>query len=204
MAIAINGAGTITGVSAGGLPDGCIQAADIASGVIPAGGKCLQVVQTVITAITSSTTTTWADISGFAVTTGTLASSSSKLLIWVDMLIGSRTSYTRQVRMKVTPSGGSAAYPYIGVGNTTSAFGAGSAGTGENVTMYMGYNSSSTDDSQAAQENATYLYSASSTVAHTIQMEWIQESGNTSYLNRSYNGNYGNGLGSLIVMEIGA
>ena len=33
MAIAINGAGTITGISAGGLPDGVIQSADLASGV---------------------------------------------------------------------------------------------------------------------------------------------------------------------------
>ena len=36
MPIAINGSGTITGISAGGLPDGIIQAADLASGV---GGK---------------------------------------------------------------------------------------------------------------------------------------------------------------------
>src|SRR6056300_1792758 len=36
MAITINGTGTITGISAGGLPDGSVTAADIASGVIPA------------------------------------------------------------------------------------------------------------------------------------------------------------------------
>jgi len=43
MAIAINGAGTITGISAGGLPDGIIQEADLASGV--GAGKLLQVVE---------------------------------------------------------------------------------------------------------------------------------------------------------------
>ena len=42
MPIVLNGSGTITGISAGGLPDGIIQAADLASGV---GGKTLQVVQ---------------------------------------------------------------------------------------------------------------------------------------------------------------
>lgn len=46
MPIVLNGSGTITGISAGGLPDGIIQSADLASGV---GGKILQVVQTVKT-----------------------------------------------------------------------------------------------------------------------------------------------------------
>ena len=36
MPIAINGSGTITGITAGGLPDGCVTADDLASGV---GGK---------------------------------------------------------------------------------------------------------------------------------------------------------------------
>jgi hypothetical protein len=54
MAIAINGAGTITGITAGGLPDGVIQGADLASGV---GGKVLQVVNTTITAASAFTGT---------------------------------------------------------------------------------------------------------------------------------------------------
>ena len=40
MPITLNGAGTVSGISAGGLPDGIIQSADLASGV---GGKILQV-----------------------------------------------------------------------------------------------------------------------------------------------------------------
>ena len=44
MAIQINGNGTITGISAGGLPSGTVTAATLASGV---GGKILQVVQSV-------------------------------------------------------------------------------------------------------------------------------------------------------------
>ena len=39
MAITINGTGSITGLTAGGLPDGSITAADIASGVIPANAE---------------------------------------------------------------------------------------------------------------------------------------------------------------------
>tara|TARA_Y100001938_G_C7753011_1_gene264814 strand:+ start:46 stop:453 length:408 start_codon:yes stop_codon:yes gene_type:complete len=33
MPITINGSGTVSGISAGGLPDGCIQSADLAAGV---------------------------------------------------------------------------------------------------------------------------------------------------------------------------
>lgn len=40
MPITLNGSGTVSGISAGGLPDGIIQSADLASGV---GGKILQV-----------------------------------------------------------------------------------------------------------------------------------------------------------------
>ena len=36
MTVTVFGNGTVTGISAGGLPDGCIQSGDIASGVIPA------------------------------------------------------------------------------------------------------------------------------------------------------------------------
>ena len=34
MAITINGAGTITGISAGGLPDGCVVADDLATEIL--------------------------------------------------------------------------------------------------------------------------------------------------------------------------
>ena len=63
MAITINGSSnTITGLAAGGLPDGSIQAADLASGV---GGKLLQVIQNVKTDVCSTTTqNTWTDIGG--------------------------------------------------------------------------------------------------------------------------------------------
>ena len=41
MPITINGSGTVTGLSVGGLPDGIVDADTLASG---AGGKILQVV----------------------------------------------------------------------------------------------------------------------------------------------------------------
>jgi hypothetical protein len=56
----------------------------------------------------------------------------------------------------------------------------------------------------AGGESFVYLYTASSTVAHTVQMEWRVESGGTMYLNRDVADNYGRGTSSLTVMEIGA
>jgi hypothetical protein len=38
MALSFAGNGTITGLSVGGLPDGCITSSDLSSGVIPAAG----------------------------------------------------------------------------------------------------------------------------------------------------------------------
>jgi len=82
MAITINGSGTITGVSAGGLPDGCVTADDIAS--LPSG-SVLQVVQgTSFTpsANTYTTSTGWTDtgLSG----TITPSASGNKILILVE------------------------------------------------------------------------------------------------------------------------
>ena len=61
MPITIAGSGTITGLSAGGLPDGSIQAADLASGV---GGKILQVVQSAKLDHFDTASTTYGDVTG--------------------------------------------------------------------------------------------------------------------------------------------
>ena len=64
MPITLNGSGTVSGISAGGLPDGIIQSADLATGV---GGKILQVLQTIKTDVFSTTSTSY--VSSFTSTT---------------------------------------------------------------------------------------------------------------------------------------
>ena len=76
MPIVINGSGSITGISAGGLPDGIIQAADLASGV---GGKILQVVSTTYSTQVSTTGTSILD-TGLNCSI-TPSSSSNKILV---------------------------------------------------------------------------------------------------------------------------
>ena len=77
MPITLNGSGTVSGISAGGLPDGIIQSADLATGV---GGKILQVIQVVKTSKQSVQSQTMVDITGFELTI-TPSSASSKILL---------------------------------------------------------------------------------------------------------------------------
>ena len=85
MPIAINGSGTITGISVGGLPDGIVDADMLAANAVTAGklssgvgGKILQVVQTFKNDSFSTTSTSYVDITGFSVTI-TTSSTSNKI-----------------------------------------------------------------------------------------------------------------------------
>jgi hypothetical protein len=84
MPIILNGTGTISGLTAGGLPDGVITTAELAPG---AGGKILQVVQSVKSdqAILNSTSMT--DITGLSASI-TPASTANKVLVLVDFKYG--------------------------------------------------------------------------------------------------------------------
>ena len=84
MPITLNGSGTVSGISAGGLPDGIIQSADLASGV---GGKILQVQSTVKSDGFSATVggaATTNVITGLTVTI-TPASTNSKILLMANI-----------------------------------------------------------------------------------------------------------------------
>ena len=55
MPITINGAGTVTGINAGGLPDDCITTADIAAGAVTQAKRSEQLTQGTPVASTSGT-----------------------------------------------------------------------------------------------------------------------------------------------------
>ena len=76
MPITINGNGTVTGLAVGGLPDGTVDADTLASGV---GGKVLQVLSVNKTDTTSSTSTSYVDITG--ITLNITPQTNSKVLI---------------------------------------------------------------------------------------------------------------------------
>ena len=163
MAITINGSGTITGVSAGGLPDGCVDADTLASGV---GGKVLQVVSTTKTDIFSLTgTTTFTDITGLSVSI-TPSSTSSKILVfgnvYTSISVISNTVATRLVRGSTAIGGGTPE------GNRQSAI----AGTRGFTDSYFNH-------------GFNYLDSPSTTSATTYKIQMIARTGATGYVNRT-------------------
>lgn len=132
MTVTVFGNGTVTGISAGGLPDGCIQSADIAtgtiqsadiaSGVIPAGGKILQVATTQISMTHSGNShNTWTDTNLTLAITPT-ASSSTILLRAMFMVYWVNTSGDSgvSIRFKQVISGGATTYPE-GISSGTNA-----------------------------------------------------------------------------------
>lgn len=100
MPISINGTGSITGLSAGGLPDASVTAADLASGAARSNfgaGAILQVSQTTITTVVSITTSaTWTDITGLSVSI-TPSSSSNKILVLTCVHGSTNTNGTARI-----------------------------------------------------------------------------------------------------------
>jgi len=98
MAVTISGDGTITGITAGGLPNGCVTADDLATTLdlsgntvtLPSGtgGKVLQVVQnaSLTSMLTISTTGTWTDVGDITITPSS-TSSKIKITCMVPVLV---------------------------------------------------------------------------------------------------------------------
>ena len=91
MPIAINGSGTVTGISVGGLPDGIVDADMLASNAVTAGklasgvgGKILQVVSATKTDTFTTSSSSYTDITGLSVAI-TPSSASSKVFLIVNL-----------------------------------------------------------------------------------------------------------------------
>ena len=96
MPITLNGSGTVSGISAGGLPDGIIQSADLATGV---GGKILQQKFVKKTNTTSTSSTSVVEISSDFRTTITPISASSTIFVQAFLGIGASADLTATFRL---------------------------------------------------------------------------------------------------------
>lgn len=93
MTMVINGSGTITGLSAGGLPDASVTATDLASGAARSNfgaGAVLQVVQGTSSTAVVNNTNTYVD-TGLSATL-TPSSTSSKILVISSLPYASGTN----------------------------------------------------------------------------------------------------------------
>jgi len=113
MPIAINGSGTLTGISVGGLPDGIVDADMLASNAVTAGklasgvgGKLLQFLQTVKSDTFSTSISAGgqsSEVSGLTVNI-TPSNASNKILIRVVINVGANTS-NRMVAFRIRKDG---------------------------------------------------------------------------------------------------
>lgn len=199
MPIAINGSGTITGLSTGGLPDGSIAAADLASGAITTGalpaGSILQVAQTVKTDTNSHTGSTWGD-TGLSATI-TPSSSSSKILVLVDAMISGSIGYSMKIKL---------------LRNSTDVYVGDAATNQPRVSRAMHGNFSTSPSLSAMSASVIYLDSPSTTSATTYKLQFGSYTPYIIYLNRTGNDDNdatdqffdGRGASSITLLEVAA
>ena len=200
MAIQINGNGTITGISVGGLPNGIVDTDMIAANAVSsaklatgAGGKILQVVQTVKNEVTTSTSGSFTAISGLSASI-TPSSASNKILIRLQLGTVSTSNNQYGVFIRLHKDGshltGATAI------NVSNRYGVFAGGRTTNTNHSQGY-------------TGEYLDTAGSTSSITYQPYWNAEGGyGTLYLNCQQGdpdgGAYLHNISTITLMEIAA
>tara|TARA_R100001015_G_C4597986_1_gene153068 strand:- start:233 stop:823 length:591 start_codon:yes stop_codon:yes gene_type:complete len=117
MPIVLNGSGTVTGISVGGLPDGIIQAADLATGV---GGKILQVQQGGSNVASSASVASQATYDTGIQVSITPSSASSKILL-IATISGCVSSAINNFAMILQKKTGSGSFANITAANGAAA-----------------------------------------------------------------------------------
>tara|TARA_R100000458_G_scaffold43070_1_gene40979 strand:+ start:849 stop:1448 length:600 start_codon:yes stop_codon:yes gene_type:complete len=154
-----------------------------------ATGKILQVVSTTKTDTASSSSSSFADISGMAVTI-TPSATSSKIYL------------TGYVHLGINDARYSIYLKFTG-GNTASYIG--DAATGVECANHVRMSNANSSYEQESSP-LMYLDSPNTTSAITYQLQWAIQSGQTAYLNRAYtlDADRGNTASTLTAMEVAA
>ena len=190
MALSFAGNGTITGLSVGGLPDGCIASADIASGVIPAGGKILQVMTAQLTTpFTATGAGTWHDVTGLSVSI-TPSATDSRIFLTGN----------------VSGFGGSSQYGGMKILRDSTAIGVGTGTLGSRVAGHKNMWAATTYHTTPM--GISWVDSPATTSSLVYKVQIYSGSGSTVYVNRT--GADGNGadtvrtVSDITAMEISA
>ena len=199
MPIVINGSGSITGISAGGLPDGIVDADMLAANAVTAGklasgvgGKILQVLSVAKTDQFSSTSTSFVDITGLSINI-TPTSSSSKILVLAQIGISGEDAGTGIMLdrsgtepLKADADGSRQRFTMIGT----------YAGSGGELQYGNGSNHISFLDSPNTTSQLTYKLKAKSRSANTFRVNITRYTSNDT--------NASLGTSTLTVMEVAA
>ena len=183
MAITINGSGTITGISVGGLPDGIVDSDMLANTVTT--GKILQVVSQNLTTQMSTSSTSYVD-SGLTASI-TPSATTSKVLVTLNIAVaisGDHNGYLRLLRDSTEINSGSG-------GDTNSLFGLNGNSTAFRYAPNM--------------QSCNFLDTPSTTSATTYKVQVRAHSGSyTMYINRrNIDTNFGV-ASNITLMEIAA
>jgi len=194
MAITINGSGTVTGVSVGGLPDGIVDTDMLANNAVTtakrSAGAIVAVTQTVKTDTDSDSTAQGAYSDALISHSHTAASSSNKLLIIANVNISCDST--------------AATYATLHIGGSPSAYRGGGAGSRNRIT------GSARSGTSGGMENMTlvYLHSSPSTssTAYDVRGSHANDSTQTMYINRTHSdtdANYeGRAASSITIIEL--
>ena len=190
MAIQINGDGTITGISAGGLPAGTVTSATLASGV---GGKILQVKQAVKTDTQSFSTgsstlsDSYFDITGLSVTL--TPSSGTKCLVSYDVNLGGEGAYRQGIAV---------------IRDSTQIYLGNADGSRQRLSSFN-YTASVGMEDHGGSFLDTHGADGSTPVTYKLQI-YVATPGRTSRVNRSHsesdNRETGRVVSSITVMEV--
>jgi len=163
MPITLNGDGTVTGVSVGGLPDGIVDTDMLANGAVTAAkrgaGAILQVVSANKTTVQSTSSTSYVDVTDMTATI-TPSSSSNKVLIMMTMTI-QKTSYTFFARLLRDSTE---------IGSSSS--------TNNGISIFH-----SNDSNQNEGRSVIYLDSPNTTSATTYKLQMRSDGSSTIYFN---------------------
>ena len=197
MPITLNGSGTITGVSVGGLPDGIVDTDMIAAAAVTApkrgSGAIIQVASTTKTDTFSSSESA-GNVSGPAISLNfTATSTSNKLLIMANLLCG-HSNGTERVGI-ILYAGGSVLSGAVGDSN----------GTSNRLISMGGFND---QDNSYVCVSHSHLFTPSNTnqITYDYRLHNGRGATGTVYLNRQSTSNGGSEIGvgtsTITIMEI--
>ena len=197
MAIQINGNGTITGISSGGLPAGTVTSATLAAGTVSSGLPSGSVIQTKFVNDTSSSATlqqstsgAWEDLGSLSVNITPSAASSKILVLAHTCLSEQTTDYGIWFRILRGST------PLVG------------ATSGSRTAISFGNsNSGSYFDDKLVSSDFSYVDAPATTSAVTYKVQAVNRySPHQWAYNRSHDGannaSQGQGVSTLTLMEI--
>ena len=198
MPISLNGTGTVTGISVGGLPDGivdtdmlaanAVSSAKLASG---AGGKILQHKSAFKTDMSSHAGDTFGAISGLSISF-TKTSASNKLLVFANINGGRDGTIWIQFKLYQDAS------EITAINNTG----------GGSYASFINWYSDNSNGNHGANDNANIngaalFDGANDTSAHTYQIYGSsRSSSNTIYVNRRGGATSYSGTSCLTIFEV--